>query len=277
MIRARPAQRQQAAATGILTLYALLVLGPLVLVVVNSLRSTAAIYARPIGLPTMDGIANYAAAWSQARFSTYFVNSVLVTVASLVVGVGAATLAGYGLGRYRFAGHEAVGSFFLAGLLLPAQLGVVPLFYLLRALGLIDSLAGLTLIYAAHTLPLSTFLLAGFFRQLPVELEEAARLDGARELRIFTSIMLPLVRPALMTVIVVQCAPIWNDFFYPLVMIRSNDHFTLPVGLSSFVDQYQSDYGGLFAALVIVSLPLILLFVLANRHVIAGLTAGIGK
>jgi raffinose/stachyose/melibiose transport system permease protein len=208
MIRIAARHRRQIVSTSTLAAYALFVLAPLVLVVFNSLRTTAAIYRRPIGLPTAEGVGNYAAAWSQASFSTYFLNSVIVTIASLLLGVGTATLAGYGLGRYRFRGRDAIGSFFLAGLLLPAQLGVVPLFYLLRALDLVDSLAGLVLIYAAHTLPLSTFLLAGFFRQLPGELEEAARLDGARELRVFYSIMLPLVRPALATVVVVQCAPI---------------------------------------------------------------------
>jgi raffinose/stachyose/melibiose transport system permease protein len=267
----------QIGSTVLLSGYAVVVLGPLLLMLSNSLRSTNEIYARPLGLPSLAGAQNYVTAWSQAHISTYFVNSLIVTVASLALGVGTATLAGYGLGRCRFRGREAIGGFFLAGLLLPAQLGVVPLFTLLRQLGLIDSLAGLILIYAAHTLPLSTFLLAGFFRQLPPELEEAARIDGASELRVFCSIMLPLVRPALVTVVVVQCAPIWNDFFYPLVMLRSPGRFTLPVGLTSFIGQYEQDTGSLFAALVIVSLPLILLFLAATRHIVAGLTAGIGK
>lgn len=272
--------RRRAAQTGstvLLGLYAVAVLGPLLLVLSNSLRSTAAIYASPLGAPGLAGLRNYVTAWSEASMSGYFANSLIVTAASLLLGVGAATLAGYGLGRLRFPGREAIGGLFLAGLLLPAQLGVVPLFYLLRQIGLIDSLPGLILIYATHTLPLSVYLLAGFFRQLPVELEEAARIDGAGELRILVSIMLPLVRPALTTVVVVQCAPIWNDFFYPLVMLRSPERFTLPVGLTSFIGQYDQDYGSLFAALVIVSLPLILLFLAATRHVITGLTAGIGK
>jgi raffinose/stachyose/melibiose transport system permease protein len=261
----------------LLCAYAVVALAPLLLVLANSLRSNDAITSAPLGWPAKDWSANFATAWSQGHFSTYFANSLIVTTGALVLGVGVATLAGYGLGRFRFRGRDTLGGFFLAGLLLPAQLGVVPVFHLLRLLGLIDTRLGLVLVHAAHTLPLSVLLLSQFFRQLPAELEEAARLDGAGEWAIFRRVMLPLVRPALATVLVVQCAPIWNDVFYPLVLLRSPALFTLPIGLTGFVGQYQSDLGGLFAALVIVTLPLITLFLVATRQVIAGLTAGIGK
>jgi len=263
--------------TAILVVYALIAVGPLLLVLNNSLRSTSEIYAAPLGAPTIDGTLNFTTAWTRASFSTYFLNSVLVTAGSLILGVGSATLAGYALGRLRFPGRQAISALFLAGMLLPIQLGVVPIFYLLQSLRLVDTHLGLVLVYAAHTLPVSILLLSVFFRQLPDELEEAARLDGAKRFRIFFSVMLPLVRPALATVIVVQCAPIWNDFFYPLVLLRSPQNYTLPVGLTAFMGEYQSDYGALFAALVIVSTPIIALFVLATRHVVAGLTAGVGK
>lgn len=263
--------------TAILVIYALIAVGPLLLVLNNSLRSTSEIYAAPLGAPTLDGALNFTTAWTRASFSTYFLNSVLVTAGSLILGVGSATLAGYALGRLRFPGRQAIGALFLAGMLLPIQLGVVPVFYLLQSARLVDTHLGLVLVYAAHTLPVSILLLSVFFRQLPDELEEAARLDGAKRFRIFFSVMLPLVRPALATVIVVQCAPIWNDFFYPLVLLRSPANYTLPVGLTAFMGEYQSDYGALFAALVIVSAPIIGLFVLATRHVVAGLTAGVGK
>lgn len=263
--------------TLILVVYAIIAAGPLLLVLNNAFRSTRAIYASPLGLPGAEGVANFATAWARASFSTYFFNSVFVTVGALILGVGSATLAGYALGRLRFPGRQALSALFLAGMLLPLQLGVVPIFYLLQSLRLVDTHLGLILVYSAHTLPVSILLLSVFFRQLPDELEEAARLDGAGRFRIFFFVMLPLVRPALATVIVVQCAPIWNDFFYPLVLLRSAENYTLPVGLTAFMGQYQSDYGALFAALVIVSAPIILLFVLATRHVVSGLTAGVGK
>lgn len=263
--------------TLVLAGYAMIAIGPLLLVLNNSFRQTRDIYATPLGLPTLEGLGNFATAWTRASFSTFFFNSVLVTAGALILGVGSATLAGYALGRFRFPGRQALSALFLAGMLLPIQLGVVPIFYLLQSMRLVDTHLGLILVYAAHTLPISILLLSVFFRQLPDELEEAARLDGAGRFRIFFSVMLPLVRPALATVIVVQCAPIWNDFFYPLVLLRSSENYTLPVGLTAFMGQYQSDYGALFAALVIVSAPIILLFVLATRHVVAGLTAGVGK
>lgn len=261
----------------LLALYALIAVGPLLLVLNNSLRPTQAIYASPLGLPSAEGLQNFSTAWTRASFSTYFFNSLTVTIGALILGVGSATLAAYAIGRFHFPGRNALAALFLAGMLLPIQIGVVPIFYMLKSMGLVDTRLGLVLVYAAHTLPVSILILSVFFRQLPAELEEAARLDGAGRFRIFWSVMLPLVRPALVTVIVVQTAPIWNDFFYPLVLLRSTGMYTLPVGLTSFMGQYQSDYGALFAALVIVSAPIILLFVLATRYVVAGLTAGIGK
>jgi raffinose/stachyose/melibiose transport system permease protein len=263
--------------TLLLALYALVAIGPLLLVLNNSFRKTRAIYSAPLGMPSADGLVNFSTAWARASFSTYFFNSVFVTAGALLLGVGSATLAAYALGRFRFRGQRALSALFLAGMLLPIQLGVVPVFYLLQAMHLLDSLWGLMLVYSAHTLPISILLLSVFFRQLPDELEEAARLDGAGRFRIFFSIMLPLVKPALATVIVVQTAPIWNDFFYPLVLLHSSENYTLPVGLTAFMGEYQNDYGALFAALVIVSAPVIALFVLATRHVVAGLTAGVGK
>jgi len=199
--------------TLLLATYALIAVGPLLLVLNNALRPTREIYSSPLGPPSAAGAENFATAWTRASFSTYFFNSLTVTVGALVLGVGSATLAAYALGRFRFRGRQAFSALFLAGMLLPIQIGVVPIFHMLRGLGLTDSLLGLILVYAAHTLPVSILILTVFFRQLPDELEEAARLDGAGRFRIFRSIMLPLVRPALVTVVVVQTAPVWNDFF----------------------------------------------------------------
>lgn len=273
----RPIAFKGAGTVAALSIYAVVAVGPLLLILLNSFRSTQAIYRQPLGLPTAEGLTNYVGAWQRANFSVYFFNSTIVTVGALLLGVGCATLAGYGLGRFRFKGREALSGLFLAGLLLPAQLGVVPLFYMMQALGLVDNLLSLILIYASQSLPLSIFLLTMFFRQLPNELDEAARLDGAGEFRIFYSVMLPLVRPALVTVLAVQAAPIWNDFFYPLVLLRRQENYTLSVGLTNFIGEYRADFGELSAALVIVSLPLVVMFVSATRHVIAGLTAGMGK
>ncbi|MDQ0726711.1 carbohydrate ABC transporter permease [Microbacterium sp. W4I20] len=257
--------------------YASLVALPLIIVLSNSFRSTAQIALSPIGLPDLTGAANFAEAWSRGDFSVYFLNSVWVTVLALTVGLALSVTAAYALGRFAFRGRSALLSFFLAGLFVPAQLGIVPIFRMFSDLGLVDSPTALAFIYASQLLPLSIFILAPFYRRLPDELAEAARIDGAGEFRVFRSIMFPLVRPAVATVAIIQIAPVWNDVFFPLVLLRTKDNLTLPVGLIAFIGERATDLGPLFAAIVIVSLPLVLLFAIAARQVISGLTAGTGK
>ena len=260
-----------------LWVYSLIALTPLVFLLVNSFRQSGEIFADPLGLPSTLNVENYRRAWIEGGFSTYFVNSVLVTVGSVALGTITSMLAAYPLARWKLRGGNAVSTFFLAGLLLPAQLGILPLFYLLQSLGLFDSRAGLILVYAATGIPFGVFIMTTFFRQIPDELEEAADLDGAGPFRTFLTIMVPLVRPAISTVVIFQFVPLWNDFFYPLILLRSDSKYTLPVGLSQFFGQYQTDWGTLMAGLVIVTIPIIVMFVVATRRVISALTAGIGK
>ncbi len=257
--------------------YAAIVLGPLLLVVSNALRPTREIFKNPLGLPTSLYLESFVRAWEKANFNTYFVNSLVITVAAVLLATAVSALAGYMLGRYRFRGSAFLTAYFLAGLMLPFRLAIVPLFLLLNDMGLVDSRLGLILVYAATGIPFSVFILSSFFRQLPPELSEAARIDGAGEFTIFGRIMLPLVRPALATVIVFQFVPLWNDFFFPLVLLRSTDKWTLPVGMTRFFGEFQTDWSTLFAGLIITTLPLIVIFLLATKQIIAGLTAGIGK
>ncbi len=257
--------------------YAAIVLGPLLLVVSNALRPTREIFKNPLGLPTSPSFESFVKAWEKANFNTYFFNSLIITVAAVLLATAVSALAGYMLGRYRFRGSAFLTAYFLAGLMLPFRLAIVPLFLLLNDMGLVDSRLGLILVYAATGIPFSVFILSSFFRQLPQELSEAARIDGAGEFTIFGRIMLPLVRPALATVIVFQFVPLWNDFFFPLVLLRSTDKWTLPVGMTRFFGEFQTDWSTLFAGLIITTLPLIVIFLLATKQIIAGLTAGIGK
>lgn len=257
--------------------YAAIVLAPLALVVVNSMRSTRDIFRDPIGLPESFNVDSYITAWNEASFSRYFANSLGITVASVVLATGTAVLAAYVLGRYKFRGSSLLAVFFLSGLLLPFRLAILPLFLLLQSLGLVDTRFGLILVYAATGIPFSVFILSAFFRQLPVELTEAARIDGAGEFTIFSRVMLPLVRPALATVAVFQFVPLWNDFFFPLVLLRSTGKWTLPVGMTRFFGEFQTDWSTLFAGIVITTLPLVILFLFATKQIIAGLTAGVGK
>jgi raffinose/stachyose/melibiose transport system permease protein len=276
----RPAPRAVVgrAAIGLLLWgYAAVALGPLLLMVANSLRPTAEIFAHPLGLPTAPSAAAYARAWSEASFARFLTNSLLVTVLAVALGTAVSVLAAYPLARYRFPGAGLLSAYFLSGLMLPIRLGILPIFYLLASFRLIDQHLGLILVYAASGVPFSVFVLTGFFRTLPGELEEAARIDGAGDLRIFAQVMLPLVRPALATVVVFQFVPLWNDFIYPLVLLRTTEKATLPVGLTLFFGEFQTDWSTLFAGLVIATVPLVALFLVATKQIIAGLTAGMGK
>ncbi|HFC08503.1 MAG TPA: carbohydrate ABC transporter permease [Chloroflexi bacterium] len=257
--------------------YAFVVLGPLLLVVNDALRPSRDIFRNPLGLATSPSFQSFVKAWEKANFNVYFFNSLIITVAAVLLATAVSALAGYMLGRYRFKGSAFLSAYFLAGLMLPFRLAIVPLFLLLNDLGLVDTRLGLILVYAATGIPFSVFILSSFFRQLPQELSEAARIDGAGEFSIFGRIMLPLVRPALATVVVFQFVPLWNDFFFPLVLLRSTDKWTLPVGMTRFFGEFQTDWSTLFAGLIIMTLPLIVIFLLATKQIIAGLTAGIGK
>lgn len=262
---------------GLLIVYAAVVLIPMFIVVTNTMRPTREIYREPIGLPSTINFDSYVIAWGEANFSLYFVNSMVITVSSVTLATAAASLAGYILGRYDFRGSRFFSSFFVAGLTLPFRLAIVPLFLLLNSLGLIDNRIGLILVYAATGIPFSVFILSAFFRQLPQELSEAARIDGANEFVIFSRVMLPLVRPALATVAIFQFVPLWNDFFFPLILLRSTDKWTLPVGMTRFFGEFQTDWSTLFAGLVITTLPLVVLFLSATEQIISGLTAGVRK
>jgi len=265
------------AGNGVLIVYTLVVIVPLFIVLANTMRPTRDIYREPIALPESINFDSYVTAWDEANFSQYFLNSLVITVSSVVLATSVSSLAGYILGRYRFFGSNLLIAFFVAGLTLPFRLAIVPLFLMLNDLGLVDSRLGLILVYAATGIPFSVFILSAFFRQLPIELTEAARIDGANEFVLFSRVMLPLVRPALATVAIFQFVPLWNDFFFPLVLLRSTDKWTLPVGMTRFFGEFQTDWSTLFAGMVIITLPLILLFLSATEQIISGLTEGVRK
>ncbi|UCR89621.1 carbohydrate ABC transporter permease [Mycetocola spongiae] len=257
--------------------YAIIAIGPLLLMVSNSLRTQQDIAMRPLGLPLQPSFKSYQEAWLTASFDTYFVNSIVVTVGSVLLSTVVSLLAAYAFARNRhrfFAGMEAL---FLSGLMLPVHLAILPLFYMLDSVGMTSNLLSLILVYGAMGIPFSTFVLTVFFRQMPLELEEAARLDGASPFQTFLRVMLPLVRPAIATVVVFRFVPIWNDFFYPLILIRNRDSYTLPVGLTRFFGEYSTDWPQLFAGLTIATLPLVIIFLVATKQIISGLTAGMSK
>lgn len=258
----------------LLIINSFVMLYPIAIMFLSGFKSNAEIYSTPFALPQSWSLANVETILEHTNFPRYLVNSLIVTTSSVLAIVTIGTLAAYALARYRFRGSEALYLFFLAGLMVPLKLAIIPLFIQLKTLELIDTLPGLVLIYTAMGLPAAIFILTGFLRTLPSELEQSARIDGAGELRIMLSIMLPLARPAMVIAAIHNAVPIWNDFFFPLVFVTSDRYKTLPQGLTVFMGEYNTDWGVLFAGLALASLPITLVYIALSRQFIAGLTHG---
>jgi raffinose/stachyose/melibiose transport system permease protein len=255
----------------------LVMLVPLLVMALWAFKTTGEIFGAPFSLPGTFNTGNFKTILENTRFFTYLGNSFLVTGGSIAAIVVLGTMAAYGVSRYEFPGNGLILLFFLAGMMLPLKLAVIPLFIELRDLGLLDTRLGLICIYTAMGLPSTVFILTSFFRALPVELEQAARIDGASEARTMWSIMLPLARPAMVIAAIHNAVPIWNDFFFPLVFIQSDGKRTLPQALTAFIGEYTTDWGVLFAGLTLATLPIVLIYVVLSNQFINGMTSGAVK
>lgn len=261
----------------LLAVNAVIMVYPLFVMVASSFKTNAEIFSSPLSLPTHFSTANLEKVWTETNFVRYLANSVGITAASVALILLFSTLAGYAIARYRFRLSSLVLMFFLSGMTVPLKLAIIPLFIQLDTLGLVDSYLGLVLVYVAMGIPSAVFIMTGFLRTLPRELEESARMDGASELRIMWSIMLPLARPALVIVAIQNAVPIWNDFFFPLVLITSDNLKTLPQGLTVFVGEFTTDWGVLFTGLTLAALPITLLYIVLSKQFISGITQGAVK
>jgi ABC-type glycerol-3-phosphate transport system permease component len=219
---------------------------------------------------------NYADAWSSANVGSFFGNSVIVSVSATVLGVVVSAFAAYPLARIPFRGNGLVLSVFLLGLMVPWMVTFIPLYVTMQDLGLLDSRLGLALVYATYNLPFNVFVLVGFMRTLPGELEEAAAVDGAGPTRTFLRIILPLTGPGLASVSIISFLQNWNEFFYALVLIHSPERMTLPLGLFQLgqAADYGTNWVTLFAGMIITVVPVLLVFALLQNQVTKGLTAG---
>ena len=252
--------------------YLLWVVYPMLWVAYSSLKPDDAIFRDAFALPSLDALqwGNYRQAWREAHFGEYFLNSVLVTGVSVMAILLLGSMTAYALSRFYHPLGNVLYGLFLAGLMVPVQLSIVPLFFELRALGLLNSKLGLILVYTANGLPFAIFILAGFFRALPRSLYEAAVVDGCNEASAFWRVMLPLARPGLITVAIFQFIGIWKEYFFAFMFTsgaRSDSVRTLPLGLGnlSVAAQYHTDYGMLFAGIVMVTLPILLVYLLLQN------------
>ncbi|HYO11531.1 MAG TPA: carbohydrate ABC transporter permease [Tepidisphaeraceae bacterium] len=275
--------------------YFLLVVFPLFWLFYSSLKADREIFLTPFRLPSVGSLRfeNFSNALVGAHFRDFFLNSVIVTFSTVVATTFLAAMTAYAVARFRFPLSRPILFYFLAGLMIPLQLAIVPLFFQLKQMGMLNSRPGLFLVYLAFGFPFSVFILAGFFRSLPASLHESALLDGATEFQAFWHVMLPLARPGLITVAIFLFLGNWNEFFVAFITLSGKppdamvtgfqrlveEPRTLPLGVANItiVSNYRSDWGMAFAGLVLMMLPTMLAYICLQKHLTKGITAGAVK
>jgi N-acetylglucosamine transport system permease protein len=261
-----------------LAAWAVMVIAPIAWTVLASFKNTSEIFAEPWGLPGAMRWENYESAWSTARVGRYFANSILVVTLSTAVTMLLGSMAAYVLARYRFVGNRLIYAVFVAVLAFPTFLALVPLFFVVRRLALLDTYTGLILVYVAYSLPFTVFFMAAFFKTLPSSIAEAAMIDGCSHTRLFFRVMLPMAKPGLISITIFNVLGQWNQYQLPLVLLSSNarDKWVLTQGIADISTSagYEANWGGLFAALTLALVPMIVMYVVFQRHIQAGLTAG---
>lgn len=248
----------------------------------SSFKTNIEVFGSPWALPATPlqaAAANFGKAWNLSKMGVYFGNSIIVTTLSVLLVVAVSAPASYVLTRTRFLGKTFLSYYFVAGMGLPLQLILIPLFVLLAKLGLANSLQGLVFAYVAVSIPFTVLLLTGFFRTLPTELEDAAAIDGCSEFGVFWRIMLPLAAPGLLTAVILNFVTIWNEFLLALLIIKTDALRTMPLGIYGlrYSMQYTADWAALFAAVVIVVVPNFIFYLLFSDRITSGITLGSTK
>jgi raffinose/stachyose/melibiose transport system permease protein len=264
--------------TVLLTLVALLWISPLALLVVTAVRPLSDFIAHgPLSWPDTFTMKNFADAWGIGNFATTYRNSALLLIMKVPLGVFISAMLAYALAKLRIRFGTAIMYTVFLGLTIPIYITIVPVFVMMRSVGATDSLIGLVGPYLAFGIPFEVLVLQSFFRQLPDEIIEAARIDGAGAWRIFITIVLPLSAPALVTVLILDAVATWNEFLFALILLNSDAHKTIPVGLLNFQGQFSNNNTGLAAGILIAVVPILFAYTFLQRWIVGGLTAGASK
>lgn len=261
----------------ILSLWGLIVLFPIWTMVINSFKFRLDIYKDPFGLPKKWNFESYASVFRDSDFFVYFKNSLTVTIGSIVLVLLFGSLAAYAIVNWKNKQTKFLYLFFIAGMMLPIKIGSIKLLEMMKSLGLLNSIAALFPIYIAMGLPIAIFVLTQFIRDIPYELTEASVIDGASRFRIYSQIILPMIKPALATVGIYNLVPFWNDLWFPLIFISDDRSKTLLLGVTRLFGQYQTDWSKVLAVLTLSAIPVILLYLTMSKQFIKGLTAGAVK
>jgi raffinose/stachyose/melibiose transport system permease protein len=243
---------------------------PLLFVIVDGFRTNGDINNTAFGVPHPWVLGNYTSILGTAPFWEFLGNSALIAVIATVTAVVVGSMAAFALSRYDFRGRELVYTLFVSGLLFPIGVAALPLYLLLQQINLLDNQLGVAIPEAAFALPLTMVILRPFMRAIPVELEDAALVDGAGRLRFFVRILLPLSRPAVVTVALLSFVTSWNQYLLPLLVFTTNSHFTLPLGVATYQSQYSQDTGAILAFTALSMIPALGVFVFAERYLVAG-------
>lgn len=259
-----------------LALWAIIVIFPMIWLVYSSFKTDQEIFFEPWALPQSMQWNNFERAWNEVNIGQYFFNSLAVVIPGVALTLVVSAMAAYILARFKFPGNRAIFYLFLAGMLFPIFMALVPLFFLVRDLGMLNTIHGLVLVYVAYSLPFTIFFLTGFFKTLPSELHEAALIDGANEYQVFFRVMLPMAQPGLVTMGIFNFLGQWNQFILPLVLMTDRDLYVLPQGLSFMLHQqyYQSDWSALFAAVTIIMIPTLVVYIIFQNRIQKGVTVG---
>ncbi|MBU9728403.1 carbohydrate ABC transporter permease [Lachnospiraceae bacterium ASD4241] len=262
---------------GTLILFAVICLYPVYFTLVSSLKNNTEIFTNPFSLPAQPQFDNYVRAWEIGKIGIYFRNSIVLTVATLLVTGFTGSLAGYILAKFKFRGKGFIYLLFLAGMMVPIQTVIIPLAFTLGKFGIVDNYPVLILLYSAFCLSMTVFIVTGFMKGLPDELEEAAVMDGAGHAAVFFRIILPLSMPAIASASIFNFVSSWNNLLFPLVFLGNDNLKTISIGLLSFFGAYTSDYGAVMAAIGVSILPPVIMYILLQEKMEKGLTAGAVK
>jgi N-acetylglucosamine transport system permease protein len=276
----RPPRREKGFLTGvsqvILAVWGLAVTLPLIWAFIGAVKSDKEILSSPWGMPATLQWGNFADAWSDARMGEFFLNTVIVLAGSVTGTMVLGAMAAYVLARFEFPGNRLIYYVFIAGMAFPVFLAMVPLFGMMRNMGILNTHHGLILVYIAHSMPFTVFFLHAFFRTLPTSIAEAALIDGASHTRTFFQVMMPLAKPGLISIGIFNFLGQWNQYMLPLVLNQQEGDQVLTQGLASlaFNSGYDGKWGLMFAGIVLATLPVLVVYIAFQRQVQAGLTAG---
>ncbi|MCH3916681.1 MAG: carbohydrate ABC transporter permease [Spirochaetia bacterium] len=261
----------------VMSIYVVLIIYPIFNMFISSFKTTREILQHPFSMPSSYSFKNIRILWIDKHFGLYFANSFLITVVAMVFVLLFGSMASFGISRYTFKGNMLLYMIFLSGIMLPLKAAVIPLFMLIKKLNLVNNRLSCILIFTGMGLPSTVFILAGFMKSIPKELEYAGRIDGCSDVRIYWQIFMPLCASSIALVTIYNAVPIWNDFFFPLVFLQRDSIKTLPVGLSSFFGTNSTNWEMLFTGLSVAILPMIILYLFMSKYFIKGMTAGAVK